>query len=311
MASAADQDLACRFYYLPEILVIDQERMTDDFILVVSKTKASAVMRRATWVLTTSESSEPGAMRGRLHRSQSSQHGGRRLSCHRRMRAQDPVAHPRSVAAGTPRSHATIKLCNQPRLLQNVVHRASTPPPSRGISLQICQASLTHQHPSHASSVPPFGTSQQERILAFDNASFNPHDDDHEHEAPINDSAVHKVLSWVFSRLGLLQLASQLRGKAWNAITIACLMVIALLTAWVGGAQVAQANLCLQISSISTAMIYVLAGIPELIDLCFDLTAGHIDTHVLMTLAVFGTLAIGGALEVSKLTMSVTCVPSL
>ena len=269
-------------------------------------------MRRATWALTTSESMEPGGMKVRLHRSQSSHHGGRHLSCHMRMWAQDPVAHSRRVAAGMPLSHATVKFCNQPRLLQSVIHQASTPPPTRGthgtrgISLQICQASLTHQHPSHASSVPPTGPSQQERLLAFDNASFNPHDDDHDHEAPINDSEVHKVLSWVFSRLGLLQLALQLRGKAWNAISIACLMIIALLTAWVGGAQVAQASLCRQISSISTAIIYVLAGIPELIDLCFDLTAGHIDTHVLMTLAVFGTLAIGGALEVSLLTAAVT-----
>jgi len=253
-------------------------------------------------------------MIGRLHRSQSSHHKGRHLiyTCHMQMWVQDLVAHPRRVAAGMPLSHATVNFCNQPRLLQNGVYQASTPTltrgtrKTRGISLQICRASLTHQHPSHASSVPPIGTSQQERLLAFDNASFSPHDDDHDHEAPIKDSAVHKVLSWVFSRFGLLQLASQLRGKAWNAITIACLMVIALLTAWVGGAQVAQANLCLQISSISTAIIYVLAGIPELVDLCFDLTAGHIDTHVLMTLAVFGTLAIGGALEVSLLTAAVT-----
>ena len=76
-------------------------------------------------------------------------------------------------------------------------------------------------------------------------------------------------------------------------------MSLALLTAWLGGAQVTQAILFQQISTVSTASIYVLAGIPELVDLCFDLTAGHIDTHVLMTLAVFGTLAIGGALEVT------------
>jgi hypothetical protein len=34
------------------------------------------------------------------------------------------------------------------------------------------------------------------------------------------------------------------------------------------------------------------------VDLTFDLASLHIDTHVLMTLAVLGTLAIGGALEV-------------
>lgn len=48
----------------------------------------------------------------------------------------------------------------------------------------------------------------------------------------------------------------------------------------------------------ATAGVYCLAGIPEALDLCFNLTAGRIDTHVLMTLAVLGTLAIGSALEV-------------
>ena len=42
----------------------------------------------------------------------------------------------------------------------------------------------------------------------------------------------------------------------------------------------------------------VLAGIPALYELCFDVTAGHVDTHVLMTLAVMGTMAMGAASEV-------------
>jgi len=107
--------------------------MTDDFIPVVSQTSTSAVMRRATWVLTTSESLEPGAMIGRLHRSQSSHHKGRHLiyTCHMHMWVQDLVAHPRRVAAGMPLSHATVRFCNQPRLLQNVVYQASTPTPTR------------------------------------------------------------------------------------------------------------------------------------------------------------------------------------
>ena len=45
----------------------------------------------------------------------------------------------------------------------------------------------------------------------------------------------------------------------------------------------------------------MLAGIPELVELLFNITAGRIDTHVLMTLACFGTLAIGSALEVGFL----------
>lgn len=46
------------------------------------------------------------------------------------------------------------------------------------------------------------------------------------------------------------------------------------------------------------AGVFALAGIPELVELLFNVTAGCIDTHVLMTLACFGTLAIGSALEV-------------
>lgn len=65
-----------------------------------------------------------------------------------------------------------------------------------------------------------------------------------------------------------------------------------------GGAQVLPVHVAKSLCSALIASIYVMAGIPELVDLAFNLTAGHIDTHVLMTLAVFGTLAIGSALEV-------------
>lgn len=53
-----------------------------------------------------------------------------------------------------------------------------------------------------------------------------------------------------------------------------------------------------QVTNFATLCVYILAGIPQLVSLCFSLSVGHVDTHVLMTLAVFGTLAIGGALEV-------------
>lgn len=53
-----------------------------------------------------------------------------------------------------------------------------------------------------------------------------------------------------------------------------------------------------RISQAATAAVYVIAGIPAFVDLTFDLASLHVDTHVLMTLAVLGTLAIGGALEV-------------
>ena len=45
--------------------------------------------------------------------------------------------------------------------------------------------------------------------------------------------------------------------------------------------------------------IYALAGIPEMVELLFNVANGHLDTHVLMTLACLGTLAIGSGFEVA------------
>ena len=61
-----------------------------------------------------------------------------------------------------------------------------------------------------------------------------------------------------------------------------------------------------RVRAVAITAIFVLAGIPELVELLFNLADGHIDTHVLMTLAVMGTLAIGSALEVCPCSDEVT-----
>ncbi|KAK9839980.1 hypothetical protein WJX74_001427 [Apatococcus lobatus] len=102
-------------------------------------------------------------------------------------------------------------------------------------------------------------------------------------------------------RTGLLQAADHLRDNTAVSAAISIFMGLAALAAWqvgaTGGAQVLPVHVAKTLCSALIASIYVMAGIPELVDLAFNLTAGHIDTHVLMTLAVFGTLAIGSALE--------------
>jgi hypothetical protein len=40
------------------------------------------------------------------------------------------------------------------------------------------------------------------------------------------------------------------------------------------------------------------AGLPAAVDMSYDLTAGRVNTHLLMNLAVLGTLCTGHALEV-------------
>ena len=64
-------------------------------------------------------------------------------------------------------------------------------------------------------------------------------------------------------------------------------------------------DMAYQVARTATIATYVLSGLPAIIELIFQLTAGHVDTHVLMTLAVFGTLGMGHAGEVSP---TITCI---
>ena len=60
----------------------------------------------------------------------------------------------------------------------------------------------------------------------------------------------------------------------------------------------ASQDLAQQAVAAATVGTLALAGTPALVELCYDVTAGHVDTHVLMTLAVMGTIAMGAASEV-------------
>ena len=68
-----------------------------------------------------------------------------------------------------------------------------------------------------------------------------------------------------------------------------------------------QAALAARVRSLCVAAIFVLAGVSEVVELLFSLSAGRVDTHVLMTLACFGTLAIGSGLEVRCLLRMHSC----
>ena len=204
---------------------------------------------------------------------------------------------PQSFATVPTHSHrASIRRFRRETLHQTRARTARDGYRARAKPLQICKASLTHDFSPRSSTKSCCGASQHSRAETH-HADLADHDDD-EHETQIKDIFIHKVLVWLFTSLGLLQFADETRGKPWAAILIAALMALALPTAWVGGLQWAQAGLFKKISLTATVLIYTIAGPAELCDASFDITAGHIDTHVLMTLAAYGTLAIGGALEV-------------
>jgi cation transport ATPase len=120
----------------------------------------------------------------------------------------------------------------------------------------------------------------------------------HTHDQPTSvQNPVHRVLLWIYSHTGLFQLANLLRENTLGSIAISVLFAAAALTHWQAGGAWLSATLGERISNAATALVYLIAGVPAFVDLTFDLASLHIDTHVLMTLAVLGTLAIGGALE--------------
>ena len=63
----------------------------------------------------------------------------------------------------------------------------------------------------------------------------------------------------------------------------------------------ARSRLLVWVSSAATAAVYLLAGLPELVELCLNVAGGLVDTHVLMTLAALGTLCLGHTLEARAL----------
>ncbi|GAB4823392.1 hypothetical protein N2152v2_010438 [Parachlorella kessleri] len=119
---------------------------------------------------------------------------------------------------------------------------------------------------------------------------------EHEHSDPSNP--VHRALKWLFDTTRLSSLAEWLeQSTAATAAKIGGIFVAAV-AAWLAGRLAADAAATAQqVSTAATWAVYCLAGVPALVDLAYDLTAGRIDTHVLMTLAAVGTLLSGYAIE--------------
>ena len=120
----------------------------------------------------------------------------------------------------------------------------------------------------------------------------------HYHGPDLDATPVHRALTWVYRRTGLLQLASLLRENMFGSIAISVMIVVAALAQWQAGSAWLSQRVGHTVSTAATAGIYFLAGTPAAVDLTYDLASLHVDTHVLMTLAVIGTLLIGGAMEV-------------
>jgi hypothetical protein len=113
---------------------------------------------------------------------------------------------------------------------------------------------------------------------------------------------VHRLLGAVYDATRLSAAAAWLESSLAATIGKVALLVLAAAAAgWAGSTwapSAAAAAAGRAVSTAATAGVYLLAGLPAAVDLSYDVAAGRVDTHVLMNLAVLGTLVTGHALEV-------------
>ena len=119
----------------------------------------------------------------------------------------------------------------------------------------------------------------------------------HHHATPVN--FVHRLLLSLLSASRLNPLIHWLEESAFSSIAKIVLFLTAAATAWASGsaAAAAQETLFRQISTAATAGVFFFAGMPAAVELILAVAALKIDTHVLMNLAVVGTLVTGFPLE--------------
>eukprot|EP00887_Chlorella_sp_A99_P006718 scaffold3.g6718.t1 len=108
---------------------------------------------------------------------------------------------------------------------------------------------------------------------------------------------IHRCLKAAYDATRLTPLAAWLESSAFSSVAKVLLLLAAAAAAWASGRGGAGAALASRAAGAATAGVYLFAGVPAAVDLSYDLTAGRVDTHVLMNLAVVGTLVTGYALE--------------
>lgn len=162
-----------------------------------------------------------------------------------------------------------------------------------------CVAHGSHDH-SHSHSHSHSHGHSHDASQSHDTGACCGHDHGH---APDPQNPAHLLLSSVYSATRLSAAAAWLESSLAATIgKVALFVLAAAATGWAGSAwapSAAAASAARAVAAAATAGVYLLAGLPAALDLSYDVTAGRVDTHVLMNLAVLGTLATGHALEVT------------
>ena len=111
---------------------------------------------------------------------------------------------------------------------------------------------------------------------------------------------MHRLLARLYDSTRLTPAAAWLESSEPASIgKVALFLTAAAAARYAGWAPAAGGAAAARVlAGVATAGVYALAGPPAAVSLTYDLTAGKVDTHMLMHLAVLGTLATGHVLEV-------------
>jgi hypothetical protein len=105
------------------------------------------------------------------------------------------------------------------------------------------------------------------------------------------------VLS-LLAKTGLFSVAEHLEHNAAYILTAISCFAVALLLPYAAAQSLISASTAAVLAKAALSVTYVLSGLPQLAETVYAAVAGKIDTHVLMSLSVIGTLYMGMAQEV-------------
>ena len=153
-----------------------------------------------------------------------------------------------------------------------------------------CQAHGSHSHDHHH---------HHHHSVDHDHSCCSSSLDYSEDECAVA-STVSERLKQVMHSIGVQQLGWYLEQSKVSSIGKIVFFVAAAMFQWqcsIGQVDGSRLLLYQKAACVCTGMVYVLAGIPAALSLLLDIVALRIDTHVLMNLAVIGTLVAGMPLE--------------
>eukprot|EP00882_Tetradesmus_deserticola_P016572 GHRQ01017708.1.p1 GENE.GHRQ01017708.1~~GHRQ01017708.1.p1 ORF type:complete len:339 (+),score=80.11 GHRQ01017708.1:232-1248(+) len=170
---------------------------------------------------------------------------------------------------------------------------------AHGSSKVGCDGGGNHGQHSHAGhSQHPHHSRHQGVHRCCGGNHAHSHGHGHQHYSTDAGTPSNPVLS-ALSKTGLFSLAEHLEHNAVYTIASVSCFVAALLLPYCAAQGLLQAATAALLGKAALGLTYLLSGVPQLAETVGAAAAGKVDTHVLMSLSIIGTLYMGMAQEVS------------